>query len=70
MRPLDQELRAVYSGTAARKRESSTLEFKEAKPNLKDAWADLAEAAVCFTNASGGVIVVGVADNPGTRWYV
>ncbi|GII22168.1 RNA-binding domain-containing protein [Planosporangium mesophilum] len=65
MQPLEQELRAIFTGTAARKRESSTLDFKEAKSNLKEAWADLAEAAVCFVNAAGGTIVVGIADNPG-----
>lgn len=59
------DLQVIAAGTAARKRETLSLEFKEAKPVLKDAWADLAEAAVCFANASGGMIVVGVADSPG-----
>ncbi|MBQ1021515.1 putative DNA binding domain-containing protein [Micromonospora sp. D93] len=60
-----QDLEAILAGTAARKRESSILDFKVAKSNLKDAWADLAEASVCFANASGGTIVVGVSDTPG-----
>lgn len=60
-----QDLQAILSGTAARKRESDTLEFKEAKANAKEAWADLADAAVCFANAAGGTIVVGIADAPG-----
>ncbi|WP_245816630.1 RNA-binding domain-containing protein [Lentzea albidocapillata] len=38
------------------------MDFKEAKANFKEACNDLAEAAVCFANAGGGVIVVGVAD--------
>lgn len=62
---LAQELEAILGGTAAGKRESSTLDFKEAKPSPKEAWLDLAEAAVCFANAAGGTIVVGVADSPG-----
>ena len=62
---LLRELHMILAGTAARKRESAALEFKEAKPNTKDAWTDLAEAAVCFANATGGTIVVGVADSPG-----
>jgi ATP-dependent DNA helicase RecG len=63
--PPYQDLQAILSGASARKRESSTLDFKEAKPSLKEVWVDLAEAAVCFANAAGGTIVVGVADSPG-----
>lgn len=55
-------LEAIMRGRSAAKCETSTLDFKEAKPGLKDAWADLAEAAVCFANANGGTIIVGVAD--------
>jgi ATP-dependent DNA helicase RecG len=33
--------------------------------SLKEAWTDLTEAAVCFANAVGGTIVVGIADHPG-----
>ncbi|WP_260726140.1 ATP-binding protein [Dactylosporangium roseum] len=62
-----QDLQAILAGTAARKRETSVLDFKEAKPNVKDAWTDLAEAAVCFANSAGGTIVVGVADTPGGK---
>ncbi|MEO3861860.1 RNA-binding domain-containing protein [Acrocarpospora sp. B8E8] len=51
------------AGTAAAKCETETLDFKQEKPALKDTWLDLAEAAVCFANSSGGVIVVGVADS-------
>ncbi|MEU1605566.1 RNA-binding domain-containing protein [Micromonospora matsumotoense] len=61
------DLEAILSGVAAGKRESSVLDFKVAKSGLKEAWADLSEAAVCFANASGGTIVVGVADTPGGR---
>ncbi|MFC4588901.1 RNA-binding domain-containing protein [Sphaerisporangium corydalis] len=56
-------LEAVLQGTMARKCENERLDFKEAKPDLKDACNDLAEAAVCFANAGGGHIVVGVVDS-------
>jgi ATP-dependent DNA helicase RecG len=58
-------LQMILSGTAARRLESDFLEFKEAKPLVKEAWTDLAEAAVCFANSQGGTIIVGVADSPG-----
>jgi ATP-dependent DNA helicase RecG len=57
------ELKAVLAGRTAAKVETEKLDFKEQKPNLKDACSDLAEAAVCFANGSGGTIVVGVVDN-------
>lgn len=54
--------------------EGQTLDFKTEKPTLKETYQDLADAAVCFANAEGGLIVVGVADRgagdeafPGTR---
>lgn len=49
------ELEMIMRGRSAAKTETGTLDFKEGKPNLKDAWSDLAEAAVCFANAAGGV---------------
>lgn len=55
-------LKKVLSGTMAAKCETETLDFKQVKPGLKEASQDLAEAAICFANASGGIIVVGVAD--------
>jgi len=48
--------------TSAAKAENALLDFKTEKPNTKETFQDLAEAAVCFANAAGGVIVVGVAD--------
>jgi ATP-dependent DNA helicase RecG len=56
-------LERILAGTKAAKCETPTLDFKQAKPNPKDAALDLAEAAVCFANANGGTIVVGVADD-------
>src|SRR3954471_3231958 len=43
--------------------EGQRLDFKTDKASERETYQDLAEAAVCFTNASGGVIVVGVADS-------
>ncbi|MEV0594539.1 RNA-binding domain-containing protein [Nonomuraea cavernae] len=63
MEPVIRALEAVLGGTKASKCESERLDFKEAKANLKEAFNDLAEAAVCFANASGGYIVVGVSDS-------
>jgi len=58
-------LDAVAAGTAARDLESETLDFKTVARSRDDALSDLAEAAMCFANAGGGAIVVGVADRPG-----
>lgn len=43
--------------------EDQRLDFKTDKPSERESHQDLAEAAVCFTNSSGGLIVVGVADS-------
>ncbi|AZM47498.1 transcriptional regulator [Streptomyces sp. WAC 06738] len=56
-------LERILAGRTAAKCETETLDFKQAKPNQKDTFTDLAEAAVCFANASGGTIVVGVVDS-------
>ncbi|GII77722.1 hypothetical protein Sru01_27040 [Sphaerisporangium rufum] len=64
-------LKKILAGTTAAKCESETLDFKQQKSNPKEAFQDLAEACVCFANASGGVIVVGVVDNlPGEEAFV
>lgn len=54
----------IRSGTAPRKLESDQLEFKAQSPDRR-ADLDLAEAAVCFANARGGTVFVGVRDSPG-----
>lgn len=58
-------LDAVASGVAACDLETETLDFKTVGRSRDDALSDLAEAAACFANARGGVVVVGVADHPG-----
>lgn len=47
--------------------ESQTLEFKQPKPNVKETLTLLADAAVCFANADGGTIVLGVNDRATSR---
>ncbi|WP_152360781.1 RNA-binding domain-containing protein [Microlunatus speluncae] len=51
--------------TSAGKAETQFLDFKTEKSTPKETYQDLAEAAVCFANASGGSIVLGVR-NGGT----
>jgi len=55
----------IVSGTPAAALETEQLDFKVAKPVVKEAVRDLAEAAVCFANGSGGTLIVGVRDQPG-----
>ena len=63
MGPLDDVLRSIErSQTSASKAETVTLDFKTEKPTAKETFQDLAEAAVCFANAAGGTIVLGVSD--------
>lgn len=57
------ELEAILRGKTASKCESDILDFKQTKPNFMDTCIDLAEAAVCFANAEGGSIILGVADH-------
>jgi ATP-dependent DNA helicase RecG len=58
---LTQILRGSRSAASL---ESQTLDFKADKPTERESYQDLAEAAVCFANSTGGLIVVGVADSP------
>lgn len=57
-------LDAIRLGAAADSLEHQQLEFKQQAPSLREMLATLAEATVCFANADGGVIVVGVTDRP------
>jgi ATP-dependent DNA helicase RecG len=58
-------LDAVWAGTPAGDLESETVDFKQQKSDVKEACTHLAEAAVCFANSGGGLIVVGISDRPG-----
>src|SRR5438552_18273791 len=55
-------LEEIARGARAHDLESETLDFKE-QPKVEDqAIRDILDAALCFANASGGVVVVGVAN--------
>jgi ATP-dependent DNA helicase RecG len=56
-------LARIQRGTSARKLESQALDFKVSGKSDKDTYATLAQAAVCFANAAGGTIVLGVSDD-------
>ncbi len=56
-------LRQLRRGTRPRKLESQTLDFKAPSRSAKETFANLTDAAVCFANAAGGLIVLGVADD-------
>lgn len=58
-------VRDVIAGSSAHSIESAVLDFKQVDRDLGKALTDLAEAAMCFANADGGHLVVGVADRPG-----
>lgn len=64
---LDDVLARVGRDAPAASFESQQLEFKEPAPSVKDTLALLADAAVCFANADGGRIVLGVNDRATTR---
>ena len=55
-------LEAIAAGKAPQEVESATLDFKEQGRSEGDTLKTIAEAALCFANSSGGVVVVGVAD--------
>jgi len=55
-------LEAILAGKAPRDLESATLDFKAQGRSAGDALKTIAEAALCFANASGGLVVVGVDD--------
>ncbi|WP_158579850.1 ATP-binding protein [Geodermatophilus marinus] len=64
-------LARIADGDTADSLEHGTLDFKTDSARPKDTHADLASAAVCFANASGGFIVLGVADRtPGPAAFV
>jgi ATP-dependent DNA helicase RecG len=58
-------LARVWTGARAADLEDVTLDFKTIGRSIGDALKDLAEAAMCFANAQGGTIVVGIQDGVG-----
>jgi ATP-dependent DNA helicase RecG len=70
MLTVDEALLALESiGTSVppSRLESEHLEFKSPARSVKETFTILAEAAVCFANADGGVIVLGINDRGATR---
>ncbi|MGH3903381.1 MAG: ATP-binding protein [Pseudonocardiaceae bacterium] len=59
---ISRALHRLRKGTAARKLESPTLDFKAPSSSPKATFINIAEAAVCFANSVGGTIVLGVSD--------
>jgi len=55
-------LEAIAAGKTPQEVESVTLDFKEQGRSEGDTLKTIADAALCLANASGGVVVVGVAD--------
>jgi ATP-dependent DNA helicase RecG len=55
-------LERILAGATAHALESETLEFKEQAANDDQAIRDIVDAALCFANASGGTVVVGIAN--------
>lgn len=55
-------LERILAGANADEVEGPELEFKQESDRIRDTERILAEAALCFANAQGGTIVVGVHD--------
>lgn len=62
---LDDVLGAIYEGAQASGLEGPALDFKTDKSTAAETQKDVAEAAICFANAEGGLIVLGIRDRPG-----
>jgi len=63
---VDRALEALRRGVAARDLEDDCLDFKQARSDVRASLELLADAAVCFANAAGGWVVVGVDDKAAT----
>ena len=57
-------LAAICSGTRARDLVLQALEFKQEDTDVKRTLDLLTSLVVCFANAEGGIIMLGVADRP------
>lgn len=56
-------LQRLRKGTAARKLETPTLDFKAPSSSVRTTFTNVADAVVCFANASGGTVVLGISDD-------
>lgn len=59
---IDLALKRILDGATADEVEGPTLDFKEDRATPGDVERLLAEAAICFANAAGGTVVLGVSD--------
>lgn len=59
---LTRALKRISSGERATDLETETLDFKEDAASDKETFKSVADAAACFANAGGGVVVLGVRD--------
>jgi ATP-dependent DNA helicase RecG len=55
-------LREILAGRLPQQLESTTLDFKEQSRSEGDSLRTIADAALCFANSSGGILVVGISD--------
>lgn len=60
---VNEALAEVQGGRRASELETTTLDFKTVGRSIPDTLKDLAEASMCFANAQGGLIVVGIRDD-------
>ena len=67
MAPLEDTIRLIGTAGPASSLESQDLDFKRSGRNLRHTLELLADAAVCFANAQGGTIVLGVDDKATSR---
>ena len=56
-------LERIATGETPSELESETLDFKQDARSAKESMAMAADAAICFANAQGGSIVIGVVDS-------
>ncbi len=59
---VDVALAQIAAGALPSAFETETLDFKEEKQSSGDTERMIAEAAICFANAAGGIVALGVAD--------
>ena len=60
---LDALLRQIWEARSdAHSLEGEHLDFKRQQGSVRDTQHDIADAAICFANASGGTIVLGISD--------
>jgi ATP-dependent DNA helicase RecG len=59
---IREALEAIRDGAIPRELETQTLDFKQPKASKSETLGMLVKAALCFANAEGGSVVLGVAD--------